>query len=135
MAVAAISQALTPDGGDADKIRVAMNHALVEALDGVEVFNPESITDDVIVDTMICYLAESIFLQIVMDSNKAWNKAEFTTQAVTAENDLRELIKVVVDQHMAPKLAGQVRSLSSSDFVQVEKQVIAEVWTEWEKFQ
>jgi hypothetical protein len=48
---------------------------------------------------------------------------------------LRELIKVVVDQHMAPKLAGQVRSLSSSDFVQVEKQVIAEVWTEWEKFQ
>jgi len=134
-AVAAISQALTPNGGDADKIRVAMNHALVEALDGVDVFDPEMITDDVIVGTMICYLAESIFLQIVMDSNKAWNKAASAAHAVAAENDLQELIKVVVDQYMAPRLVGQVESLSSSDFVQIEKQVITEVWTEWEGYQ
>ncbi len=90
-----------------------MNQALVEALDGIEYFDLNHITDDVIVDTMINYLAESIFLQVIMDAGKSWNKAGTITQAVAAENELRELIKVVVDKNMAPRLAGNVRSLSA----------------------
>lgn len=61
MAISAIAQALTSQDGDSEKICAAMNHALVEALDGVAIFDPQQITDGVIVDTMICYLAESIF--------------------------------------------------------------------------
>ncbi len=135
LAVAAITRALTPDAGDADKIRAAMNHALVEALDGVDIFDPSCITDDVIVDTMICYLAESVFLQIVMDSNKAWNKAETADQALMAETELRELVKVVVDKHMAPKFTGRVRSFSRNEIVQMERQVVLDVWREWEGYQ
>lgn len=135
IAVAAITRALARDDGDADKIRAAMNHALVEALDGIDIFDPSCITDDVIVDTMICYLAESIFLQIVMDSGKAWNKAETAAQALMAETELRELVKVVVDNHMAPKFAGKARSFSRNEIIQMEKQVVSEVWREWEGYQ
>ena len=44
---------------------------------------------------------------MVMDSNRAWNKADTPSKAIHAEIELRELIKVVVDKHMAPKLAGK----------------------------
>lgn len=134
-AISAITQALTPTDGDGDKIRAAMNHALVEALDGVETFDLSCITDDIIVDTMIGYLAESIFLQIVMDAGKAWNKAETATQALYAESELRELIKVVVDKHMGKKMSSSVRSFSRSQMEQVERSSIMDVWKEWESYQ
>lgn len=134
-AISAITQALTPTGGDGDKIRAAMNHALVEALDGVETFDLSCITDDIIVDTMIGYLAESIFLQIVMDAGKAWNKAETATQVLYAESELRELIKVVVDKHMGTKMSSNVRSFTRSQMVQIERSAIMDVWKEWESYQ
>jgi hypothetical protein len=134
LAISAITQALTTEDGDSDKIRAAMNHALVEALDGVETFDLQCITDDVIVDTMIGYLSESIFLQMVMDSGKAWNRADAPAQAVRAENELRELIKVVVDKHMAPKLAGNVRNIGRQQMAQIEREAIMDVWKEWEDY-
>ena len=112
-----------------------MNHALVEALDGVEIFDPQKITDGVIVDTMIGYLAESIFLQMVMDSNRSWTKADTPSKAIHAEIELRELIKVVVDKHMAPKLAGNIRSFTRNQMVKIERQAIIEAWQEWEAYQ
>lgn len=133
--ISQITNALTSDDGDSDKIRSAMNHALIEALDGVEVFDPNAITDDVIVDTMIGYLAESIFLQIVLDAGNAWNKAENAQQELYAENDLREFIKVIVDKHMEPKLGANIREFSSSEMIEIERQVIKDVWTEWENYQ
>lgn len=134
LAISAITQALTTEDGDSDKIRVAMNHALVEALDGVDTFDPQCITDDVIVDTMIGYLAESIFLQMVMDSGKAWNKADTPALAIRAETELRELIKVVVDKHMAPKLTGNVRAFTRQQMAQIERQAIIDAWKEWEAY-
>ncbi|MDZ7852288.1 MAG: hypothetical protein U5L98_06470 [Halomonas sp.] len=112
-----------------------MNHALVEALDGVETFDPQCITDDVIVDTMIGYLSESIFLQMIMDSGKAWNKADTPGQAMRAETELRELVKVVVDKFMAPKLSGNVRAVNRQQMAQIERQSIIDAWKEWEAYQ
>lgn len=135
VAIASIVQSLSAGDGDADKIRAAMNHALVDALDGVEVFDPSCITDDVIVDTMIGYLAESVFLQIVMDGGKAWNKAETASMALRAEEDLREVCRVVVDKFMSPKFDNGIRNLSRNEILQVERQVIVEVWEELEGYQ
>ena len=135
LAISVITQALATEDGDSDKIRVAMNHALVEALDGVQIFDAECITDDVIVNTMIAYLAESIFLNMVMESGKAWNKADTPRQTIRAETELRELIKVVVDKHMAPNLVGSVRTFNRQQMAQIERQAIIDVWTEWEVYQ
>ncbi|WP_426724088.1 hypothetical protein [Enterobacter cloacae complex sp. 339J8] len=64
--IAKISHSLSDGSEDADKIQTAMNDALVEALNGKSTFDPSDITDDVIIETMICYLTDSIFLQITM---------------------------------------------------------------------
>lgn len=133
-AIAALVQALTPEGGDADKIRVAMNHALVEALDGIEVFDPSSITDEVLVDIMISYLAESVFLTVVMDGGDAWKKADAPINESSALEDLWELIKVVVDKHMAPQFLGRARSFTRQAIIELERRVVADVWAEWESY-
>ena len=52
-----------------------------------------------------------------------------------AETDLRELIKVVVDKHMAPKLAGDVRTFTRQQMAQIERQAIIDAWKEWEDYQ
>lgn len=134
LAISAITQALTTEDGDSEKIRTAMNHALVEALDGVKVFDPGCITDDVLINTMIGYLAESIFLQMVLDSNKAWNKADTPVKAMRAETDLRELIKVIVDKHMASKLTINIRTFTRQQIAQIERQAIIDAWKEWEAY-
>lgn len=134
-AIASIVDSLATDDGDSEKIRAAMNHALVKALDGVVDFDSNNITDDVLVTTMLEYLAESIFLQIVHDAGKAWNKADTPSQALQAERSLKALIKAVVDKNMAPKLAGNIRSFSKEQIVQIERLSIIESWKEWEDYQ
>ena len=84
---------------------------------------------------MIAYLAESIFLQIVMDAGQAWNKAETAIQTLNAEADLRELVKVVVDKHMAQEFPNRIRSFTRNDIIQIERRTITAVWQEWETYQ
>lgn len=134
LAIAAISQSLATRDGDGEKIRSAINHALAEALEGVESFDPNQISDDIVVNTMISYLSETIFLQVVMDGGKAWNKAQTPQQSLRAESALRELIKVLVDKHLASRLDGHVRTLGRTEMNRLQQQVIAEVWREWEGY-
>lgn len=133
-AIDTITQALTPIGGDSDKIRIALKHALVEALDGINVFDPTSITDEVIVKTMIAYMTESIFLQVVQDAGRAWIKAETPIQQNIAENSLMELIKVEVDLHMAPMFSGNARTFTNNQIINLQRSVISAVWSEWESY-
>lgn len=135
IAIDIITRSLATNDGDTEKIRVAMNHALVEALDGIAVFDPTNITDDIIITIMINYLSEAIFLQIVMDAGKAWTNAETATQAVIAENTLRELIKVIVDKNMAPRLKKNTRTFTKQEMKTLQREVIKIVWREWEGYQ
>lgn len=135
VAISSITQAFLTEDGDADKIRATMNCALSEALDGIETFDHRHITDDVIADVMIHFLSESIFQQITMDGGKAWNKVETTIQTVNAEMALKELVTVVVDKHMAPQLTGNVRAFSREHMIQLQRQVVLDVWAEWETYQ
>jgi len=84
---------------------------------------------------MINYLSEAVFLQIVMDAGKAWTNAETAIQAVTAENTLRELIKVIVDKNMAPRLKKNTRTFTKQEMKTLQREVIKIVWREWEGYQ
>ena len=138
IAIDIITQSLATNDGDTGKIRVAMNHALVEALDGVVFFDPTNITDDIIISIMINYLSEAIFLQIVNDAGKIpWTKPEKMTQIAIAENTLRELIKVLVDKNMATrlKLKKNTRTFTKQEMKTLQIEVIKIVWREWEGYQ
>lgn len=134
IAIFRIAQSLTTEDGDSEKIKFAMSQALAEALEGMETFDAQSITDEIIVNTMINYLSENILLQMIMDSRYAFNKAEAFTQSVRTENALRELINVVVDKHMANRLSNNIRLITQDQFKEIQRQTIIDVWTEWEDY-
>ncbi|CAM3811561.1 hypothetical protein [Xenorhabdus thuongxuanensis] len=133
-AIAKIANYLSEGSEDADKIQTAMNDALVEALDGKATFDPLDITDDVLIETMIYYLADSIFIQITMDAGRAWNNAQSVKELQKAENDLHELISAAVDDFMEPKLSKNIRSFSKENIIEIQKNVITEVWNEWKGY-
>jgi hypothetical protein len=132
--IAEIADFLTPLNGDGEKIRNALNDALSEALEGQDVFDPSSISNDLVLDMLICYLTESVFLQIVSDAGKSWLKAESATRESEAENELRELIKVVVDQNISQVVSSDLRSMTNQQVESIEKSSLNGVWTEWETY-
>ena len=129
-----ITELLTGHHGDSDKIRSAMNIALSEALEGMTTFDEHSISVEVIAKMMICYLTESIFLQIVHDAGKAWNKGGDLVQISNVENDLRQLVHEVVDITLAPKFTDDVCQLTTEQMQEIQNQVILEIWEEWENY-
>lgn len=132
--IAEIADFLAPLNGDGEKIRNALNEALSEALEGQTVFDPSSISEDLVLDILICYLTESIFLQIVSDAGKSWMKAESAARESEAENELRELIKVVVDQNVSQTVSADLRSMTNQQVENIEKYSLMGVWTEWETY-
>ena len=129
-----ITQLLSGHHGDSDKIRSAMNIALSEALEGMTTFDENSITTEVIGRMMVCYLTESIFLQIAHDAGKAWKKGDDPVQIARAENDLRQLIREVVDINLAPKFTDDVCQLTIEQMQDIQNQAILEIWEEWEEY-
>ena len=129
-----IIELLAGHHGDSDKIRSAMNIALSEALEGMTTFDENSITTEVIGRMMVCYLTESIFLQIAHDAGKAWKKGDDPVQIARAENDLRQLIREVVDINLAPKFTDDVCQLTIEQMQDIQNQAILEIWEEWEKY-
>ncbi|MCC8616816.1 hypothetical protein [Xanthomonas vesicatoria] len=131
----ALVDALVPENGDADRIRTALNEALSICLDGVEAFDFASITDEILVNLMVTYTALSIFQAIVMDSDKAFTKADTPEAVERAEKELMQLVEVVTDKHMKPLLSGNISQLTTDEMQAVQIAAIKEVWTEWEDYQ
>lgn len=127
-------QALIPVNGDAERIRVALNDALSEALVGQEEFDFNSITDDVMADMMVAYLCEAIFEQIILDSCDAFAKAQDTGQADRAEKAMHALVYAAADKHMAPLLAGNIRTLNGRMVRDAQMRAIKDIWAEWEEY-
>ncbi|PJG85800.1 hypothetical protein [Conservatibacter flavescens] len=127
-----ITELLAGHHGDSDKIRYAMNIALSEALEGMTTFDENSVTVEVIGKMMICYLTESIFIQISHDAGNAWNKGNNPVQIAEAENDLRQLIREVVDITLATKFTDDIFHLTTEQMQEIQNQAILDIWEEWE---
>lgn len=111
VAIQTIVGALTPENGDAYRIRVAMSEALSECLEGLEVFDFSAITDDMLVDVMLAYTRKCIAQQIISDSRDAFAKARATGRVQQAEKDFRELVAAATEKHLGPLLSGKGKTL------------------------
>ncbi len=131
----ALVDALVPENGDADRIRAALNEALSTCLEGVEQFDFASITDEVLVNLMVAYTTLCIFEAVVLDSDRAFTKAETPAAVEKAEKELLQLVKVVVDKHMQPLLQNQVGGMTTDQMQTVQLAAIREVWKEWESYE
>lgn len=125
---------LTPESADADLVRTAMNFALSEALQEYDQIDDVDFSPDLMAEVFICYLTDLVFQQVLFDMGKAWFHAETAIRQIHMENELRELIKVIVDRKLEKISGGNFSSISQRQITQVQIAAISETITEWEKF-
>ncbi len=135
VAIEKIVEALTPDNGDADKISAAMQSALLEVLEDDASFDPLSISSDDLVSLISAYLVEAIFLWIISESDKSFQKADSGPKANKAEASLRELVKVSVEDALGAKNLTNIGALKPNDIAELEREVTHEVFQVWEGYE
>jgi hypothetical protein len=134
-AIDAIVRALVPADGDADRVWVAMNEALSECLEGLDEFDFAHITDEMIINTMLTYVAHCVFEQIVLDSRDAFAKARVPDRLEQAERALQAVVRAATDMHLAPLLSQNVPTLNGAQVEAAQLRAIQEVWAAWEGYE
>ncbi len=127
-----LAEVLAPENGDADRIREAIDEAMLEVL-GEGDFDPASLDDETIDRVMGEYLSQTVFQEIVEEVGGSWANAPDESRTSTAEAELLELIRVVVDRYLGPKLADG-KAITKSDMQRFMRETVVEVWKEWESF-
>lgn len=135
VAIQEIVRALTPPDGDGEKIAAAMTSALSEALEGVDEFDFASITEDMLIAVMLAYVRECVFEQVIMDSDRAFQRDGDGEAVENAEKALHALVESVVEMEMGPLLGGGATMLSREQVEAIQMQAIAQVWAVWEAYE
>ena len=125
---------LTPDSADADLVRTSMNFALSEALQESEYIDDVTFTSDLMGEIFTFYVTDLVFQQVLIDMGKAWFHAETAIRQISMENELRELIRVVVDGALEEISGGDVSNITQSQITQVQISAISQTITEWESY-
>jgi hypothetical protein len=132
-AIDKIVEHLSPESGDADKVRVSLDYALNEALEEVENFGDVEFTPDVVNEIYLCYLTDLIFQDVVTSMGKAWFHAETYQRAANMERELRDLIMVITESKMENSLE-KISKVDQVEIIKFQADVIANTIEAWEDF-
>ena len=127
-----MARALAPENADAELVANAIQEAIAEALPEVEVFDPGTITDDQLIHLLVEFFSRILFQEITSTAGDAWNKSTSSKQTTKVEAALLELIRVTVDKHLSPRLANGIANFSRTQFQDIERAAMDDVWREWE---
>ncbi len=133
-AIDKIASHLAPDNADADAIRIALDYALEEALPDTTDFEPESFTDEVIQETISCYLTDLIFQDVVTGMGRAWFHVEPPSKHHRMEEELRELIKVIAQEQIEIVTNGNPSHITRDNITKIQIDAITMTVDEWESF-
>ncbi|MDR0070367.1 hypothetical protein RFX60_24515, partial [Acinetobacter sp. 11520] len=120
--------------GDSERIRASLNQSLAECLDGIDEFDFNQISSDMIIDLMLNYTEQYLFQQIVLDSRAAFDKADTPENVASLEQDLRSLINSSVDKHMSKQLKNGANSLTRKDIENIQMKALEDIWGEWQDY-
>jgi hypothetical protein len=132
VAIQILADKLTPPGEDSDRNRAAIVQALSESLqDMQDVFDPSLLSADILSLTLIFFLAEAIFQDILFQSGEAFEKAIPAKVIQERETDVRETIKAAVDKHIAKSLKKGVTGLTIKNLKKIQYDALKDVFSEW----
>lgn len=133
-AIDRISEHLTPENGDADAVRIALDYALAEALPDEEDFNADVVTQDVMHEALSCYLTDLIFQDIVTGMGAAWFHTEHASKHHRMEEELRELVKVVSQEQVEKLTNGNAGNITKDNITQLQIDAITQIVEVWESY-
>lgn len=133
-AIDRITEHLTPENGDADAVRIALDYALAEALPDEDYFNADVITEEVMHEVLSCYLTDLIFQDIVTGMGRAWFYTEHASKHHRMEEELRELVKVVTQEQVEKLTHGNAGNITKDKFIKLQIDAITQTVEVWESY-
>lgn len=133
-AIDRISEHLTPENGDADSVRLALDFALAEVLPEEDTFDESMFTDEVVQEAISCYLVDLIFQDVVNGMGKAWFHAEHPSKHHRMEAELRDLVKVITQSKVEKVMHDNAGGISQKNIMKIQIDAISQTVDEWENF-
>lgn len=133
-AIDRITEHLTPENGDADSVRLALDFALAEVLPEEEAFDASMFTDDFIQEAISCYLTDLIFQDIVNGMGKAWFYVEHPSKHHKMEEELRDLVKVITESKLEKLIRQNAGKISQENITKIQIDAISQTVDEWENY-
>ena len=133
-AIDRITEHLTPENGDADSVRFALDFALAEVLPEEEAFDESMFTDEIVQEAISCYLTDLIFQDIVNGMGKAWFYVEHPSKHHKMEGELRDLVKVITESKLVKVMGNNAGKISQSNITKIQIDAISQTVDEWENF-
>lgn len=134
-AVEILADCLAPEGEESDKIRDALVHALSESLEGLdEEFDYQMLDEEVYTNTILCYLTELVFQEVVLESGESFDKADSPELLQEREEMLRETVKGAIDVHLSKRVNTDISSLTGTEIRDIQLAALKDVFAEWEAF-
>lgn len=124
-----LADALVPQNGDADKIREAMNEAMIEVLGTVD-FDPDRLDEDAVQGILGEYLSQTVFQEIVEEVGGTWSQAA-ANATPEAESRLLETIRAVIEVTLGPQLDGRA-NVPRAEIHRFMRKTLEDVWAIWE---
>ncbi|MDH2327249.1 hypothetical protein QCN27_10250 [Cereibacter sp. SYSU M97828] len=124
-----LADALAPQNGDADKIREAMNEAMIEVL-GTADFDPHRLDEEAVQRILGEYLSQAVFQEIVEEVGGTWSQAA-ANATPEAESRLLETIRAVIEVTLGPQLDGRA-NVPRAEIHRFMRKTLDDVWAIWE---
>ncbi|MBT0780837.1 hypothetical protein [Paracoccus sp. pheM1] len=124
-----LTDALVPPNGDADKIRGAMNEAMIEVL-GTADFDPDRLDEDAVQRILGEYLSQAVFQEIVEEVGGTWSQAA-ANATPGAESRLLETIRAIIEVTLGPQLDGRT-NVPRAEIHSFMRKTLDDVWAIWE---
>ena len=135
-AVAILADCFAPEGEESDKIRDALVQALSESLEGLdEDFDYQTLDEEIYTNTILSYLTEIVFQEVVLESGESFDKAESVDVLQKREDDLRETVKAAIDNHLSQHIHSDISSLTFDEIRNIQIAALKDVFAEWEAFE
>jgi hypothetical protein len=129
-AIDAIVDRFCPPGIlDEELVRAAITEALVESLDGADVFDPAAIDDRTVVIATVCFVAELVFASVMAEQGHSADQVD-PARAVRRENALRDLVREVADHVATPIVQRNGGALAPAQIENIVVEITSTVYGE-----
>ena len=85
------------------------------------------------VGVQVDFFTGVLFLDIVLDAGRAWDRAPDVASAIEAEDRLCALVRASVDDRLSPLLHGKIHRAIRAEIEALGRRAIGQVWSDWGK--
>ncbi|MEH6489069.1 hypothetical protein [Hyphomonas oceanitis] len=131
-----IAEAVAPDTSEGDSIRILIEEAICEVLQGEETLERESITPEFLDAVLFQYTVEAIMHDMLArEGSPSLDAAESAEILQARENELRQAVEAVVDSRLVANKAGrELGAMSQAERRQLQLDCIQSVLEVWESY-